>query len=125
MLFSSQVKAQANTISGTVTSDSGMVLSSATITVKQTKASTVSDAQGKFTIGVASGQTLVITMVGYDTREITVRKETDLLVKLQQITATMNEVVVVGYGTQRKKDLTGSVASMIFICDSFFLPAAL
>lgn len=112
LLLPGQVKAQTTKISGTVTGGSNVPLQSATITVKQTKASAVTDANGIFSIAVNPGQTLIVSMVGYESREITVQNASYLSVSLSQVNATMNEVVVIGYGTQKKRDLTGSVVNV-------------
>ncbi len=112
LLLPGQVRAQSNKISGTVTGVSNTPLQSATIVVKQTKASVATDAAGGFSIAAVPGQTLLVSMVGYESREITVQNENNLQVALSQVSATMNEVVVIGYGTQKKKDLTGSVVNV-------------
>src|SRR6476659_8632293 len=112
LMLPGQVRAQSNKISGTVTGASNAPLPAATILVKQTKASAVSDINGKFSIDAAPGQTLVISVVGYETKEIAVHNESNVLVLLSQVNASMDEVVVVGYGTQKKKDLTGSVGNV-------------
>lgn len=112
LLLPGQVKAQTNKISGTVTSGSNAPLQSATIKVKQTKASAVTDANGIFSIAAVPGQTLVVSMVGYESKEITVQNANNLSVSLSQVNSTLNEVVVIGYGTQKKKDLTGSVVNV-------------
>jgi TonB-linked SusC/RagA family outer membrane protein len=110
LLLPGQVKAQANRITGTVTGKASEPLVGATVMVKQTKKTTVTDEAGKFSVEATPGQTLVITIVGYETKEIKVSKQTNVAVALTQTTTTMEDLVVVGYGTQRKKDLTGAVS---------------
>lgn len=105
-------KAQANVISGTITGVSNTPLEAATVTVKQTKISVVCDAQGKFSIAVNPGQTLLVSAVGYEGKEIKVGKESSLTIVLTQLNLSIDEVVVIGYGTQKKKDLTGSVSTI-------------
>jgi TonB-dependent starch-binding outer membrane protein SusC len=105
-------KAQANNISGTVTGVSNTPLEAATVTIKKTTTSVVCDAQGKFSIAANPGQTLLISAVGYEGREIKIGKENNLSITLTQLNSSIDEVVVVGYGTQKKKDLTGSVSSI-------------
>ena len=68
--------------------------------------------RGQFTIDVAPGQTLVISTVGYESRELVIHNESNVSVSLSPITSTLSDVVVVGYGTQKRKDLTGSIASI-------------
>lgn len=112
LLLPGHVRAQSNSISGTVANLTNTPLPLATIMVKQSKASVVSDASGKFSINAVAGQTLVISSVGYETKEVAVQNESNLLITLSQLNATLDEVVVVGYGTQKKKDLTGSISSV-------------
>jgi TonB-dependent starch-binding outer membrane protein SusC len=104
--------AQANKISGTVTGGSGKALPAATISVKQTNTSVVSDANGKFSIDADPGQTLVVSTIGYETRELTIDGKSSVVISLLQSNATMDEVIVIGYGTQKKKDLTGAISSV-------------
>jgi TonB-linked SusC/RagA family outer membrane protein len=112
LLLPGQVYAQANQLSGTVINSTGKPVQFATVTIKQTKSSVASNAEGKFEINVAPGQVMVVTAVGYEAKEITVQNETSFQITLNQANATMDEVVVIGYGTQRKKDLTGSVSNI-------------
>jgi TonB-dependent starch-binding outer membrane protein SusC len=105
-------KAQANNISGTVTGVSNKPIEAATVTIKQTTTSAVCDAQGKFSIAANPGQTLLISAVGYEGREIKVGKENNLSITLTQLNSSIDEVVVVGYGTQKKKDLTGAISTI-------------
>ncbi|MES2890656.1 MAG: TonB-dependent receptor [Bacteroidota bacterium] len=104
--------AQTSRYSGTVISNTNQPVEGATITVKQTKKVTLTDNQGNFAVDAARGQSLVISSVGFETREISLGNEVNLSLSLVQVSSTMNEVVMVGYGTQRKKDLTGSIASV-------------
>jgi len=102
------------TISGTVRdAGNGNPLAGATIGVKGDTKSTVSDAKGSFTI-IVPGNTSILTIsyVGYETQEITVGTSTNLVIALQPSSAELNQVVVVGYGTQRKRDITGAVKSL-------------
>lgn len=102
------------TVSGTVKDGStGKFLSGATINIKGTLTTTVSDANGAFSITVPDNNTVLqISYVGFVTQEITVGNNTVLAIVLQPNAANLGEVVVVGYGTQRKKDVTGSVKSV-------------
>ncbi|MDO9372827.1 MAG: TonB-dependent receptor [Ferruginibacter sp.] len=104
--------AQTSRYSGTVMSNTNQPVEGATITVKQTKKVTLTDNQGNFAVDAARGQSLVISSVGFETREVSLGNEVNLSLSLVQVSSTMNEVVMVGYGTQRKKDLTGSIASV-------------
>ena len=109
-LLPGQVWAQSNKISGTVTGLSNERLAGATIKVKQTKKTAVTDAEGKFSIDALPGQTLVISTVGFESKEIKVSSQTNTAVVLTPSTSTLDDLVVVAYGTVRKKDMTGSVS---------------
>lgn len=73
---------------------------------------TITDLDGNFTIQVNSNATLVISYIGYKTQEVAVNGRTNLAIVMEEDTQVLDEVVVVGYGVQRKSDLTGSVASV-------------
>ncbi|HEY1113479.1 MAG TPA: TonB-dependent receptor [Chitinophagaceae bacterium] len=96
-------------IKGTLRNPSGEPLAGATVMVKGTNRTTVSDANGQFSIEAPVGSTLVVSSVGFQEREITVAG-TEINETLQVGNNTMNEVVVIGYQTVRRKDLTGAVA---------------
>jgi TonB-linked SusC/RagA family outer membrane protein len=99
-------------VTGKVVSDKGGPLGGATIRVKGTAIGIATDSTGAFTINVESGATLIVSFLGYQTVEIPVGGRTSLNIVLQATTAELNEVVVVGYGSQKKIDLTGSVATL-------------
>ncbi|HJY22348.1 MAG TPA: carboxypeptidase-like regulatory domain-containing protein, partial [Hanamia sp.] len=101
-------------VKGTIRDGSnGKPLEGATIAVKGSSESTISDVQGNFSISVpGNNSVLVISYVGYVTREIPVGDKTNINIELQPTSAELNQVVVVGYGTQNKKDITGAVKSL-------------
>jgi TonB-linked SusC/RagA family outer membrane protein len=99
-------------VTGKVLSDKGVPLGGATVRVKGTSIGIATDSTGAFTINVERDATLVISFLGYQTAEIPVGGRPSLTIALQATTASMDEVVVVGYGQQKKIDLTGSVASL-------------
>jgi len=101
-------------IKGRITdATSGKPLSGATIAVKNTKKTTVSDADGNFSIsGVDGKSVLIITYVGYTNQQVVVADKTFVDIKLEAASADLQQVVVVGYGTQNKKDITGAVKSL-------------
>jgi TonB-linked SusC/RagA family outer membrane protein len=105
---------QERTLTGTVTtSDTKESLPGATVLIKGTTRGTVTDIDGKFTLSIPSGPVvLVFSFMGYDTQEITVTNESVLNVVLHPTQLSLNEVVVIGYGTVKKSDLTGSVSSI-------------
>jgi TonB-linked SusC/RagA family outer membrane protein len=99
-------------IKGSVTNDNGQPLVGATVLVKGTVNGVKSDASGNFSIDVEPNAVLIISNVGYETVEVVVGNQTNITVKLKQAATAIEQVVVVGYGTQKKKDLTGSVSSV-------------
>ncbi|MEO6731723.1 MAG: TonB-dependent receptor [Ferruginibacter sp.] len=109
-LLPGQLMAQSNKISGTVTGTNNEPLVGATVTVKQSKKVSVTDIAGKFSIEANPGQTLVITTVGFEARELAVGNQNNISISLNQVASTLNDLVVVAYGTQKKKDITGAVA---------------
>ena len=101
--------AQEKTISGTVSDASGLPLPGATVLLKGTTSGTSTDFDGKYAIKANQGATLVFSFVGYTTKEIKVGTSTSLNVTLADDATSLEEVVVVAYGTQTKKSIVGSV----------------
>jgi iron complex outermembrane receptor protein len=101
------------TVSGTIVdSASRQPLPAVSVMVKGTTLGTQTTSDGKFTINVpANASTLVISSVGYGTKEVAVGSG-NLNISLSQVNSTLTDVVVIGYGTSRKKDLTGSIATV-------------
>ena len=98
-------------ITGKITSAvNGDAIPLANILVKNTTNGTAADFDGNFTITAKTGQILVVTYQGYKTKEITVTKETVVNISLAEDILALNEIVVVGYGSQQKKDLTGAIS---------------
>ncbi|HTI11645.1 MAG TPA: SusC/RagA family TonB-linked outer membrane protein, partial [Puia sp.] len=97
-------------VSGKVTSSSGDPLFGASVHVKNSTLGTSTDSAGNFSITVPEEATLVISYVGYQSQELPVGGNTRLNITLQALPGNINEVVVIGYGTSRKKDLTGAVS---------------
>ena len=98
-------------ISGQVSDDVGP-LSGVSVLVKGTKTGVSTNSDGKYSISAAKGSVLVFSSIGYDPKEIVVGDQTVINVTLTSGQSDLDEVVVVGYGTARKRDLTGSVASI-------------
>ncbi|MEO7982712.1 MAG: TonB-dependent receptor [Bacteroidota bacterium] len=97
-------------IKGNVKDDTGKPLEGATILVRGTNDGTKSDANGNFSINAEPNSTLIISYVGFETTEVKVGNRSAILVQLKFSLANAGEqIVVVGYGTQKKKDITGSV----------------
>lgn len=107
------LNAQNLTVTGKINDSAGEAIIGASILVKGTTNGTITDFDGNFTVSnVASDATLVISYIGYKTQEIAIKGKTSIDIVLQEDTETLEEVVVVGYGVQRKSDLTGAVASV-------------
>ena len=105
-------EAQQIQIKGKVTEASGTAVGGASITVKGTKTGTASDANGNYQISAPSNGTLVFSSVNVVEHEEAIGGRTIINVTLQSSNSIMSDVVVVGYGTQKKKDVTGSVATV-------------
>lgn len=100
-----------HTVSGKVVSATGETLIGVSIKIKNTNSGTSTDANGNFSISVPDNNAvLVFSYIGFKAQEVTVGDNTTLNVKMQSDASALAEVVVIGYGTARKKDLTGSVA---------------
>ena len=103
--------AQSSRVTGVVRDANGETLPGATITVKGTKTTTVTDLDGRYSIAAPQGSTLVITYIGYQNREVRV-SGSSVDVSLDASNNVLDDVVVVGYGTQRRENLTGAVSSV-------------
>ena len=105
---------QAHKISGTVTDEStGETLVGVSVFVEGTKTGVITDMNGKFTIDLpGSSSALVFSYIGYITKKASVGKQTTIKVALEQDTKKLDEVVVVGYGTQKKVNLSGAVGNV-------------
>jgi len=98
-------------INGTVTDQNGSPIPGVSVLEKGTNNATITDSDGKFKIIVADMQaTLIIKYIGFITQEITLGQNKNLKIKLLEEVSRLNEVMVVGYGTQSKKDITGAVS---------------
>ncbi len=100
------------TITGKVTNASGNPVSGASILIKGTTNGTSTDQSGNYSISAPDNATLIISAVGYTEVEVPVAGKQEINVTLTQTAQKLDEVVVVGYGTQRKRDLTGSITSV-------------
>ncbi|MBV4359947.1 TonB-dependent receptor [Parasegetibacter sp. MAH-26] len=114
IIISSQISIFAQNkikVTGAVTDSTGRGVENATVSEKGTKTTAVTAANGSFAINVASeNSVLVISSVGYSSKEIKVGGLTNLHVQLQQMSSSLQDVVVVGYGSQKKANLTGAVS---------------
>lgn len=100
------------TIKGTVTDEKGEPIIGANVVVKGTDNGTITDVDGNFTLQAAENAVLQFSYIGYISNEVAIKKQTQLNVVLREDAQALEEVVVVGYGTQKKVNLTGSVTSV-------------
>jgi TonB-linked SusC/RagA family outer membrane protein len=115
LLFSfTAAMSQNKTVTGNVTSSNGEALSGVTVTLRGTTTGVSTNAQGHYSISVpATGKNvLVFSYVGSESKEVTVGSRNTINATLSVVSSTLNDVVVVGYGSVRRKDLTGSVSSI-------------
>jgi TonB-dependent starch-binding outer membrane protein SusC len=110
LYFSCASVSFAQSVSGKIMAD-GQPLPGASVLIKGTTQGTTSDIEGKFTIAANSNTTLVFSFVGYTSKEVVVGNQTIINVELLSDNL-LDDVVVIGYGTQKKSDLTGSVSSI-------------
>ena len=104
---------QDRSVTGTIVDENDQPLPGATVMVLGTNQGTTASFDGEFEITVPSGaDTLVFSYIGYITQEIVLNGQTTLSIKLLPDTTNLNEVVVVGYGTQKKKDVVGAISSV-------------
>jgi len=102
----------AQTVSGNVKDATGEAVIGATIMEQGTKNGTVTDFDGNFTIKLTNGRAIVVSYVGMKTQTVNVAGKTNVSIVLEDDATTLQDVVVVGYGTMKKQDLTGSVSSV-------------
>lgn len=101
------------TLTGKVISEDGMPLPNASVQLKNSATGTLSKDDGTFTLTIpASETTLVVSFIGYFSQDVDITGKTDILVALQSESTSLQDVVVVGYGTQRAEAVTGSVSSI-------------
>lgn len=100
------------TVNGVVLDETDTPLIGATIQVKNTQKGVITDFDGKFSVSTRGNATLVVSYIGYKNQEIKLKGEKSLNIKLAPDNAMLDEVVVVGYGSMKKSDLTGSVSSV-------------
>lgn len=105
-------QAQTHKLTGTVYDQNNEPVIGASVMVKGTTIGTATDIDGNFTLNVPSSGTLVVSYVGYKTQEIALSGQKELRIDLIEDTESLEEVVVVGYGVQKKATLTGSVSSV-------------
>ena len=113
MAFSSIANAQQKTVSGTVTDEAGQPLPGVTIVVKGTTNGTITNMDGKYMLdNIFADATLAFSFIGMKPQEILVGNQATINVTLEQQTIGIEEVVAIGYGTQRKREVSGSISNV-------------
>jgi TonB-dependent starch-binding outer membrane protein SusC len=113
IVFAQEVVAQSLTVSGTVKDENSIAIPGVSVIVKGTSSGTTTDEAGKYVLEINDGNvTLIYSFIGYTSQEIAVNNRTQIDVSMLPDVQTLSEVVVVGYGTQRKTDLTGAITSI-------------
>src|SRR5699024_3052158 len=98
-----------STISGTVNDLEGSPLVGVSVQIKGGQQGTVTDEEGHYELEVSEEATLIFSYVGYETQEVEIRDRNTIDITMKAVSSGLNEVVVVGYGTQKKENLTGAV----------------
>jgi TonB-linked SusC/RagA family outer membrane protein len=112
ILFFFTVSAQTRYITGRVASSDSGSLVGVSINIKGTRTGTSTNEAGNFSINTTPGSTLVFSSVGYDTKEVVVAKSNNLFVQLTPANNKLSEVIVIGYGTQKKKEQTAAISTV-------------
>ncbi len=113
VLAAHELRAQSRAVSGTVAGSDGAAIPGVTVLVKGTSQGVSTDADGKYSLSVpATATALVFSFVGYDNKEVAIGNQPVINVILTSNPTGLDEVVVVGYGTQSRRELTGSVATV-------------
>ena len=111
MLPLSMASAQ-SIVKGTVNDEAGDPIIGATVKVQGTNTGAITDMDGNFSLQAASNATLLVSYVGYMPQTVPVAGKSNLVIVLKEDVTTLNDVVVIGYGTMKKSDISGSVASV-------------
>ena len=111
-VFKRVVEVEFLTVNGTVTDQGGVPLVGATVLEKGTLNGVTTDFDGNFTIDVKSDAVLEVSYLGFTTQEVALQGQTTIAVQLVEDATQLDDVVVVGYGTQKRSDVTGSIASV-------------
>jgi len=112
LLLPSSLLAQTRTISGTIRDENGRPMTGASVTVKRTGAGTSTDSTGKFSVQAATGSIIILSAINYEDVSIVVGQASHYNIAFKQKASQLNDVVVVGYGTQKKADLTGAIETI-------------
>ena len=101
---------QESKVSGTVTDEKGEPVIGASVVVVESKQGTITDIDGKFLVNVPKNGHLKVSYIGYETQEVAVKNRQLLKVILKEESTALNEVVVVGYGTMKRKEMTSAIS---------------
>ncbi|WP_245957428.1 SusC/RagA family TonB-linked outer membrane protein [Chitinophaga flava] len=113
LLLQGLAMAQNRTVTGKVTDEKGAAIPGASVQIKGTQNGTTTDVDGNFKVSVSpNATTLIISFIGQTAQEINIVNKTNVAVKLVAENTTLTDVVVVGYGTTRKKDITGAISQV-------------
>src|SRR5258707_5190739 len=113
LLISQFIFAQNKTVSGTVSDKNGAPIAGVSVTAKGTTLGVTTNSTGNFSLSVPSNVNgLVLSSIGYGTQEVDISGKTSVTVSLTESISSLNELVVIGYGTARRKDLTGAVSTV-------------
>ena len=110
--FGTQLVTQVKSVTGTIIDETGEPMIGVSVLVQGTTTGTVTDLDGKFVLEIPANATLVISYIGYKTQNIKVGSQHAFAIKMESDNEVLDEVVVVGYGVVKKRDLTGSVSSV-------------
>ena len=101
---------QESKVSGTVTDEKGEPVIGASVVVVESKQGTITDIDGKFLVNVPKNGHLKVSYIGYETQEVAVKNGQLLKIVLKEESTALNEVVVVGYGTMKRKEMTSAIS---------------
>ena len=109
----SQAVAQTHNLTGTVVDAQGNPVAGAAVVIDGTTKGTSTGSDGSFALnGVMANQSLLVTFIGYEPQTVAIGSQTNMKVVLKEDNQTLDEVVVIGYGVQKKRDVTGSITSV-------------
>jgi TonB-dependent starch-binding outer membrane protein SusC len=112
LLLCQQVSAQQRTITGTVKNESGVLMPGVNVLLKGTTTGVPTDSNGKFVLQATPEDVITVSFIGYQPEQIPVRNQTNFNITIMPDIATLSEVVVIGYGESKRKDVTGSISSV-------------